>query len=96
MQTFTQRAGWPDKGVAIQMNQAQQIEQLTTKVADGVAAATAAGAGASWLTNFDTSVHIVASIAAAIAAIAAATFHVLKILELRRIRKQAERSSSDA
>ena len=93
MQTYTQRVGWADTGVTNKMSHSQQIEQVTTRVADGVAAATAAGAGASWLTNFDTWVHIAASFAAAIAALAAAAFHIYKILELRRLKRESQCST---
>jgi hypothetical protein len=90
MQTLTQRFGWSDKGATKQMNPVNEIEQMTTRVADGVAAAAAAGAGASWLTNFDTWVHIAASFAAAFAALAAAAFHIYKIVQLHRITRAAQ------
>jgi hypothetical protein len=93
MQTYSQRVGWANKGVAKPMNSVQQIEQLSTRAADAGAGIAAGAAGTAWLIELNTWVQIGAGMAAIIAGIAAAAFHVYKIRELRRLRKSEHEAS---
>jgi len=65
-----------------------QVEQVTTRAADTAAGFTAGAAGVSWLADVNTWMQIGASAAAILAGLTAAAFHIYKIIELRRLKKQ--------